>query len=272
MNYNSIGPVIVTLLATVGMKILGALIILVIGRWLIGIVRKLIGRALKNQRMDSTLIGYLQSTIGIVLNVALIVAILGFFGVETATFAALIAGAGVAIGMAWSGLLSNFAAGIFLVMLRPFKAGDFVSAAGVTGTVMEIGLFATIINTPDNVRTILGNGKILSDTIQNYSANAYRRVELTAQLPHNADVPQAIALLKAELAAIAGVMPIPAPDVELLSFNLAGPLLAVRPYTHNDTYWPVYFATNDLIRATMIKAGVAVPEQHFAIRQADKLN
>jgi small conductance mechanosensitive channel len=270
MNYDSVVQNIVNLLTQAGLKVLGALVIWVAGRWLIAIAHKLIRRALQTQKLDPTLIGYLQSAVGIVLNVALIVAILGFFGVETATFAALIAGAGVAIGMAWSGLLSNFAAGIFLVMLRPFKAGDFVSAAGITGTVTEIGLFATTINTPDNVKTILGNAKILGDTIQNYSANPYRRVELTAQLPHDADVPQAIALLKTEMKKMKFVAADPAPDVELLSFNLAGPLLAVRPYTHTDTYWAVYFATNDLIRETMIRAGVDVPEQHFAIRHADK--
>jgi len=266
MNYDSIVTNIVNLLTQAGLKVLGALVILIIGRWLINIARNLIGRALETQKLDPTLIGYLKSAVGIILNVALIVAILGFFGVETATFAALIAGAGVAIGMAWSGLLSNFAAGIFLVLLRPFKAGDFVSVAGITGTVTEIGLFGTTIDTPDNVKTILGNAKILGDTIQNFSANRYRRVDLTAQLPHGADVPATIATLKTELKKINGVVTEPAPDVEILTFNLAGPLLAVRPYTHTDNYWSVYFATNDLIRETMICAGVPVPEQHFAIR------
>ena len=109
--------------------------------------------------------------VSVVLNVALVVAILGFFGVETTTFAALIAAGGVAIGVAWGGLLANFAAGAFLVFLRPFKVGDFVTAGGVTGTVEAIGLFGTTINTPDNVHTIVGNNKIFSDTIQNFSAN-----------------------------------------------------------------------------------------------------
>jgi small conductance mechanosensitive channel len=266
MNYDSIMSNIVNLLAQAGLKILGAILILLVGRWLISLARNLIGRALETQKLDSTLIGYLKSAVGIILNVALIVAILGFFGVETATFAALIAGAGVAIGMAWSGLLGNFAAGIFLVLLRPFKAGDFVSVAGVTGTVTEIGLFGTAINTPDNVKTILGNGKILADTIQNFSANPYRRVDLLAQLPHNADVPATIASLKAALKKIDHVIAAPAPDVEILTFTLAGPLLAVRPYTHTETYWSVYFATNDLIRATMISAGIDTPEQHIAVR------
>ena len=115
------------------------------------------------------------------LDIILVVAILGFFGVQTTTFAAVLAAAGIAIGMAWSGLLANFAAGVFLVIFRPFKTGDFVSAGGVTGTIHEIGLFVTTIDAPDNVRNIVGNNKIFGDNIQNYSTNPYRRVELVAQ-------------------------------------------------------------------------------------------
>src|SRR6202008_1190950 len=118
------------------------------------------------QKIDPTLVRSFNNTVAAVLNIVLVVAILGFFGIETTTFAALIAAAGVAIGMAWSGLLSNFAAGVFMVILQPIKVGDFVTAGGVTGTVQELGLFVTSIDTLDNVRTIVGNGKILADTIQ----------------------------------------------------------------------------------------------------------
>jgi len=114
------------------------------------------------------------------LNIILVVAIRGYFGVETTSFAAILAAAGIAIGMAWSGLLANFAAGAFMVVLRPFKVGDFVTVGGITGTVKEVGLFVTALNTPDNVLTIIGNNKVFSDTIQNFSANPYRRVDLKA--------------------------------------------------------------------------------------------
>src|SRR5262245_30670215 len=110
---------------------------------------------------------YMVNIVTVMLNIALVLGILGYFGVETTTFAALFAAAGVAIGMAWSGLLGHFAAGAFLIVLRPFKTGDFVTIAGVTGTVREIGLFATAIDTPDNVHTVIGNNKVLSDTIVN---------------------------------------------------------------------------------------------------------
>src|SRR5690242_13419105 len=163
--------VVVTQLATFGLKILGAIAVWIIGRRLIAFAVGLVQRALRRGPMDETLIGYVGSALSILLDVVLIVAILGFFGVETTTFAALLAGVGLAIGTAWGGVLANLAAGFFLVALRPFRTGDFVSAGGVTGTVAEIGLLATVINTPDNIRTIVGNGKILGDTIQNFSAN-----------------------------------------------------------------------------------------------------
>jgi small conductance mechanosensitive channel len=202
----------------------------------------MLGRAAVRENLDVTLTRYGQTALKIVLNVALIVAILGFFGVETTTFAALIAAGGVAIGVAWGGLLANFAAGAFLVFLRPFKVGDFVSAGGVTGTVDNIGLFGTVINTTDNVRTIVGNNKIFSDTIQNFSVNPYRRVDLMAIINNAVDHRAAIQLLKHRLSAIPNVLQSPAPDVDALQFTPAGPQLCVRPYCSNAHYWQVYFA------------------------------
>src|SRR5262249_21639200 len=206
-----------------GIRIIGAIALWIVGRALIGYCGRLISRGLLRRRVDPTLGLYIASAVSIGLNVVLIIAILGLFGVETTTFAALVAAAGVAIGVAWGGLLGNFAAGVFLVIFRPFKSGDFVSSGGVVGTVQEIGMFATTINSPDNVRTIVGNNKIVSDTILNYSANPYRRVDLTAQLAHGVDVNEAVGMLRARLVRLPHVLAQPAPDVEILQFNLARP-------------------------------------------------
>lgn len=256
----------VPMLTAFGFKLIGALALWVIGRWLIGLSTRLAGRALQRQSIDSTLIGWLQTSLNVILNIALVVAILGYFGVETTTFAALIAAGGIAIGAAWAGLLANFAAGVFLVILRPFKVGDFVQAGGVTGTVREIGLFATTLITPENVSTFVGNNKVFSDTIQNFSTNPFRRVDRTAQLNGSVDVHGAIALLKKKLLTIPNVLTTPAPDVEILDFNLLGPVLAVRPYTHNDNYWQVYFDTNKMLRDCFGEAGYPAPEQQVTIR------
>ena len=265
MDINQIGQVALALLTTFGLKLLGAMLIWLIGQRLIDFGLRLIRRAFRNQFIEPTIVNYLLNIISVTLRVILIVSLLGFFGVETTSFAALLAAAGIAIGAAWGGLLANFAAGAFLIMFRPFKVGDFIKAAGVTGTVKEIGLFTTSIDMPDNVLTIIGNNKIFADNIQNYSANPYRRVDLVAQLHHNVDHNQAIYYLKAKISQIPNVLTNPAPDLEILEFNLAGPVLAVRPYCNNDHYWQVYFDTNKTIRETFGEAGFPVPEHRYSI-------
>lgn len=256
--------------AAFGVKILAAIAFWVIGRWLIGFAVGLVQKALGKQKVDPTVLRYLGSFITVTLNIILVIGILGYFGVQTTTFAALIAAVGLAIGMAWSGLLANLAAGGFIIVLRPFKVGDFISAGGVTGTVTEIGLFATAINTPDNVLTLVGNNKIFSDNIQNYSHNAFRRVDLQAQLSGAADWKAAVALLKQRIGAIDNVLATPAVDVEILEFNLVGPVLAVRPYCHTDHYWQVYFDTNKVLKDALGEAGfpAPMPAQMVIMQQA----
>ncbi|CAG2129984.1 Small-conductance mechanosensitive channel [Cupriavidus campinensis] len=258
-SLQSIRELIIGYATVFGVKILAALAFWVIGRWLIHFVVRLVQNSLGRQKVDPTLLRYVGSIVTVTLNVVLVIGILGYFGIQTTTFAALIAAAGVAIGMAWSGLMSNFAAGAFLVVLRPFKVGDFVTIGGVTGTVREIGLFATTLDTPDNVLTVVGNNKIFSDTIQNFTANAYRRVELKAQLAGSTDAAAAVALLKERIGTIPNVLAEPPVDVEILEFTLVGPVLAVRPHCHNDHYWQVYFDTNRVIRESFGQAGFAAP-------------
>jgi small conductance mechanosensitive channel len=266
-DVSSIWTVTTTLLTAFALKALGALVVWIVGRWLIGFAVGLISRALQRQHVDPTLLRYVGSIVTVSLNVILVVAILGYFGVETTSFAALVAAMGIAIGAAWGGLLANFAAGAFLIVLRPFKVGDYVTAAGVEGTVTEIGLFATTINTPDNVQALVGNNAIFSGTINNYSHNAYRRVDRLAQVAHSVDVHDAIRRLKEALAKIPNVLADPAPDVEIVDFTAMGPVLAVRPYTHIAHYWQVYFATNAAIADTFGAAGYPAPETIHRVHQ-----
>ena len=179
----------------------------------------------------------------------------------------MLAGAGVAIGAAWSGMLGNFAAGAFMLVLRPFKVGDFVSIGGVTGTVHELGLFGTTVVTPDNVMTIVGNGKVFGDTVQNYSALPVRRVDRTAQLAQGVDALDAMVRLKAAIAQIPNVAQSPAPEINLLDFKLEGAVISVRPYTHTDHYWQVYFDTNEAIARVGKEAGWPVPAAHHKVVQ-----
>jgi small conductance mechanosensitive channel len=256
-----------TTVASVVIKILAALAFWFIGRWLIGRVVALMRAGMNRNDIDPTLIKYLGSIVAITLNITLVLGILGYFGIQTTSFAALLAGAGLAIGAAWSGMLGNFAAGAFMLILRPFKVGDFVSVGGITGTVHELGLFGTTIITPDNVLTTVGNGKIFADTIQNFSALPVRRVERTAQLAGGVDPLDAVARLRAAVVKIPNVATEPAPEVSLLDLNLVGPVIAVRPYTHNDHYWQVYFDTNEAIVRTCREAGWPAPTPAQIIRQ-----
>jgi len=242
-----------------GIKVLAVIVFWLVGRWLIGLVGRMLQSVFERQKVDPTLMRYVGNFVAVTLNIVLVVAILGYCGIQTTTFAALVAGIGIAIGAAWGGLLSNLAAGIFIVVLHPFKVGDFVTLAGVTGTVKEIGLFVTALNTPDNVLTLIGNAKIFSENIQNFSTNDFRRVELKCQLAGTADHVAAMQLLREKLATVPNVLQQPAVEVEILEFTLVGPVLAVRPFCHNDHYWQVYFDGNRTIRESLAAAGFPAP-------------
>jgi small conductance mechanosensitive channel len=252
------------------LQVLGAIALYIIGRWLISLAIGLLQKALSRQRVEPTLLRFLGNTVSVILNITLVIAVLGYFGVQTTSFAALLAGAGLAIGSAWGGLLANFAAGIFLVVLRPFKVGDFICAGGTTGTVEEVGLFVTKIHTPDNICTYVGNNKLFADNIQNYSTNPYRRVDLSAQISGGADPKQVIVALKNRIKQIPNVIANPEPDVVIASFTPAGPVLAIRPYTGNDSYWQVYFDTNMAIREVLGGGVFPTPMPVFGIHQMDQ--
>jgi len=267
LDMQAIHQFLTTTATELGIKILAAIAFWFIGRWLIHRVIDVMRAALNRNNIDPTLIKYLGSIVAVALNITLVLGILGYFGIQTTSFAALLAGAGVAIGAAWSGMLGNFAAGAFMLILRPFKVGDFVSIGGITGTVHELGLFGTTIVTPDNVMTLVGNSKVFGDTVQNFTALPNRRVERTAQLAGGVDPIDAIARFRAAVAKIPNVAPNPAPEVNLLDMNLVGPVISVRPYTANDHYWQVYFDTNEAIVRVCREAGWPAPTPTQIIRQ-----
>lgn len=242
-----------------GLKLIGAFGLWWAGRWLIGLVMRMITTGLQSKNLDPTLKRYLDSVLNVVLNIVLVIGILGFFGFETTSFAALLAAAGVAIGAAWSGLLSNFAAGAFLMVLRPFKVGDHVEAAGINGIVHEIGLFSTTILSGDNVPTMVGNSKIMGDTLKNYSSTPYRRVDRTITLEPGTDAIAAIAHLKQQVVGIPNVLSTPAPVVAILQVASTGTELAVRPCCLPQHYSQVWFDTNRMLQESLAKPALSVP-------------
>jgi len=255
-----------TYLLPLGWKVLGALAIWLGGSWAIKLMRVALGRTMLARKVDSTLAKYVEASTDVLLKLLLFVALLSVLGVETTSFAALLAAFGIAIGAAWSGLLANFAAGMFLMLLRPFRVGDMISGAGVVGDVKEIGLFVTAIDTLDNVRVYVGNNKLFSDSISNFSSNPFRRVDLKAQLAHSVNPQDAMRRLAERSRRIPNVCASPEPSIEILEFNAMGTVLAVRPYCHNKDYWQVYFDTNRAITEVCSEAGFGVPETRVALR------
>ena len=251
-----------------GWRILGALVLWVVGGGVIRILIRLAHNAMAVRHVDKTLSSYGEAAIRVGLRVILCIALLGVFGVDTTSLAALLAAVGIAIGTAWSGLLSNFAAGVFLVVLRPFKVGDVIGAAGVTGEVKSIGLFLTAVDTGENLRTYIGNSKVLGDNIVNYTTNGYRRVDLRAQLAHGVDTREAVARLAPRVAQVANVRADPPPSIAILEFTAIGPVLAVRPYCATADYQQVYFDVNQVIAEVLEQAGYPVPATHQVTHEA----
>jgi len=259
MNTDLLMSFLTTTVLALAIKVGGAVAFWVVGRWIIGSVITVAQASMGRNKVDATLTKYLGSIVTVALNIALVMGILGYLGIETTSFAAILAGAGLAIGAAWSGMLGNFAAGAFMLVLRPFKVGDFVQVAGIVGTVHELGLFGTTLITPDNVNTLVGNGAIFGDSILNYSARPTRRVELNAQLASGVDTVDAMERYRAAVVAIRNVVTDPAPEISVAEINLVGTVIAIRPYCNTDHYWQVYFDTNAAILQVAKEAGWPAP-------------
>jgi small conductance mechanosensitive channel len=231
-----------------GLKAIAAIAAWLVGRRIIKFAISFIERAIvRTEKIESTLAHYLLSIVNAALTVALIILILDMFGVQTTSFAALLAGAGLAVGTAWGGLLSHFASGVFLQVMRPFKVGDYVSVAGIEGTVRELGIVGTTLVSLDNVVHIVGNQKIFNETIKNYSMLPYRRVDCEVRTANMAAALDAVKRLRSAIVRVKDVRIAPPPEIEIKQFAAEGPIVAVRAYCHNNDYTRVYFDINNMI-------------------------
>jgi len=257
-----------TYIVPLGWKLIGAVVVWIIGGWIISLLVKALSKAMQRRKIDATLVKYAEGGAKVALRILLVIVIFSLLGIETTSFAALLAAAGIAIGAAWAGLLAHFAAGVFLVFLRPFKVGDAVTVGGVTGVVKEVGLFSTALDTADNIRVYIGNNTIFSGNIQNYSSNPHRRVDLTAQLAHETSPADAIKRIQKKLKDIPNILADPQPQVEILNFNEYGTVLAVRPFCVPDHYWQVYFDVNKAIVEVGAEGKFKVPARRMATRSS----
>ncbi|SET55026.1 mechanosensitive ion channel family protein [Stigmatella erecta] len=237
------------------LKLCGAIALWFAGRTLINGFRRVLQLTMQRRKIDSTLIRYVESLFSGALTILLLLSLLGLIGVETTSFAALLAAAGIAIGSAWAGLLSNFAAGVFLLVLRPFRVGDEINAGGVTGLVQEIGLFVTSIDTADKLRIVVGNSKVLGDNITNYAHHPHRQLTFKVPLMYGIDLPEFRRLLEAQVTAIPGVLAQPGPSFEIAEFTVNGPVLAVQAWCEHREAGPVGARLSRAIQETLTTVG-----------------
>ena len=245
--------------ALYGLKIIGAVIIFVVGRWVAKLLRHMVRRLMEKSKVDPTLVTFVSNLTYVVLLVFVIVAALGCLEVQTASFIAVIGAAGLAIGLAMQGSLANFAAGVLLIIFKPFKVGDFVELAGVIGTVEEIQIFVTQIKTPDNKTVIIPNAKLTGDNITNYTAKGTRRVDMVVGISYDSDIPKAKQVIMDILSADERVLEDPAPNVAVVDLADSSVNLVVRPWTAADKYWDVYFGTMEAVKLRLDAEGITIP-------------
>lgn len=250
---------IYTLLATYGLKILGSILIFIVGRWVVGIVSKLAGKAMIRAKMDETLVRFVESLCYLGLLTFVIIAALSNMGVQTASFVAVVGAAGLAVGLALQGSLSNFASGVLMLIFKPMRVGDFVEAGGAKGSVKEIGIFTTILASPDNVRVIVPNSQIMGGTISNYTVNGTRRVDLVIGVSYGDDLKKAKAVIEGVLKRDERILPDPASVVAVSQLADSSVNFVVRPWVKVADYWGVYFDLTAGIKVALEDSGLTIP-------------
>ena len=258
-NVEQITEQLQQLVAVYGLKVLAALAILVVGRIVAGWLRRLIGKLLGKGRSDPMIISFVSSISYVAAMVFVVLAALGQLGIQTTSFIAVLGAAGLAIGLALQGSLSNFAAGFLLIMFRPFKVGDFIEGAGVSGSVESIQIFTTTLRTPDNKTVIVPNSKLLDDNITNYSTQETRRVDLTIGVSYDADLGDAKRILSDIATADGRVRADPPPMVAVSELAENSVNLVLRMWTATSDYWPVRFDTVETVKQRFDEAGIGIP-------------
>ncbi len=247
------------LLAVYGLKVLAALAILIIGRILAGWVKKLVAKMMGRSEVDPIVIGFVSSIVYVALLAFVVIAALGQLGIQTTSFIAILGAAGLAIGLALQGSLSNFAAGFLLIIFRPFKVGDFIEGAGTSGIVENIQIFTTTMRTGDNKVVIVPNAKLLDDNIVNYSSKETRRVDLTVGVSYDADLGEVKRILNDIAASDDRVLTDPAPQIAVSELADNSVNLVMRLWAKTGDYWGVYFDTTEAVKLRLDEAGIGIP-------------
>jgi len=246
-------------LTTFGIQLLIAIAIFVIGKWLAGIISRVVEKLLRKGSADEALVSFLKNLTYIGMMTFVILAALAKLGIQTTSFIAVLGAAGLAVGLALQGSLANFAAGVLILVFRPFKIGQYIAAGGTAGTVKEISIFTTILATPDNVKVIVPNAQIMGGNITNYSANETRRVDLVIGVSYSDDLKKAKEVLTKVVKADERVLQDPAPTIAVSELADSSVNFVVRPWVKSTDYWAAYFALTESIKVEIEKNGLNIP-------------
>jgi small conductance mechanosensitive channel len=252
-------PKLQTLITFYGLNIIAAVIIFIVGRWIAKAFKNLTQKVMTRHKVDPTIVSFLGNLTYVALMVFIILAAINQLGVQTTSFIAVIGAAGLAIGLAMQGSLSNFASGFLLILFRPFKVGDFIEGAGVAGVVEEIQIFVTQLKTLDNKTIIIPNSRITGDNIVNYSAKEVRRIDLVVGVSYKEDIQKVKQVLQDVLSKDGRILKDPAPTVAVLELADSSVNFAVRPWVKTDEFWDVYFDTLENVKMRLDEEGIGIP-------------
>lgn len=259
VDFSTLLPKIYELLTVYGIKVIAALAIFIVGRWVAKGIRRFIRKMMTHSKVDPTLISFVANLAYVALLAFIVIAALNQLGIQTASFIAILGAAGLAVGLALQGSLSNFAAGVLMIVFRPFKVGDFIEGAGVAGTVEEIQIFTTLLITPDNKTIIVPNSKITGDNIINYSAKGTRRVDMVFGIGYDDDIDKARTIIMDVVSGDERVMKDPKPVVLLSELADSSVNFNTRVWSKADDYWGVYFDTMEAVKKRFDAEGVSIP-------------
>jgi small conductance mechanosensitive channel len=243
----------------IGMKLAASIAIFLIGRWLAHLVIKMVRKALAKTDMEDTLEKFLCNILNVILMLVVVIATIGALGVETTSLLAVLGAAGLAIGLALQGSLSNFASGVLIVAFRPYKVGDFIEGGGVSGTVDEVQIFTTVLKTPDNKKVIVPNSQIMDSTITNYSAHETRRVDLVVGCGYGDDIDKVYSVLKDIIDRDDRILSEPAPSIALNTLGDSSVNFNVRPWVNKADYWDVYNDVTEQVKRRFDQEGLNIP-------------
>lgn len=242
-----------------GKNLIVALIIFYVGRMAIGLVVRGLRKVMRKQNVEKTLETFVCNLVRVVLLVVVIIAAIGQLGIETTSFIAIFGAAGLAVGLALQGSLSNFASGVLIVLFRPYKVGDFIEAAGVSGSVEQVQILTTILKTGDNKQVIIPNSKIMGSIITNYSANATRRVDMIVGVSYSDDLDKVRSTIQELVAADNRILDEPACTIAVSTLADSSVNFVVRPWVNTADYWPVMFGLTEAIKKRFDKEGISIP-------------